>query len=155
MKSFFAIFIIVFLSFTIKAQTGQKNEVTFCDLVDNPEKYAGKEVIVKATYQYGFELSAIYCLKCIEKKAWVELDDSFKKFSKSKYRKLIKENGDRGRTVNVVFSGTLLYGGGFGHLGIYPYGFIAKSIITGEIVADNGLNPHALSLEEQQKICRN
>lgn len=128
-------------------------EVSFCDLIENAEKYKDKEVTVKATYKYGFEHAELYCLGC-EDQAWVEFDESFKNHSKSKYLKKIKSNGDQGRTVNVEVVGTLFSGGGFGHLGFYPYLFVVKSLKNAEVVANVGLNPHALSNEEQKKICQ-
>jgi len=161
MKIIYTLIFIFLLCFVVKAQTSKQatkekseTEISFCDLIKNSEKYKDKEVSVRATYRYSFEHAELYCLECVENKAWVEFDESFKKYSKSKYTKKIKNNGFRGRTVNVEVVGTLLSGGGFGHFGIYPYKFVVKSLKMAEIVSDIGADPNALSKEEQKKLCQ-
>jgi len=53
-----------------------QTQVSFCDLLRNPDTYDGKEVTVRATYRYGFERQQLYCLECIDKgRAWLELPD--------------------------------------------------------------------------------
>lgn len=127
--------------------------VDFCDLIKDPDKYEGRTVTVRATYIYGFELSSLYCVNCIEKPVWVEFDDSFKENTNSKYRKSVGDNGSVGRTVNVEAVG-ILRSGGFGHMSAYDFMFMIEKINSAEIVANKGVGYSALSTHEQEKVCQ-
>src|SRR5258708_16468827 len=70
--------IVVVLGLFLSVSALPEPQVTFCELVRNPELYNGKEVTVRATYKYGFEWQMLYCLDCLDKgKAWLELPIDF------------------------------------------------------------------------------
>src|SRR5437867_2979135 len=73
--------IVIVLGFFLSVSARPELQVTFCELVRNPELYNGKEATVRVTYKYGFEWQMLYCLDCLDKgKAWLEfpidLDDA-------------------------------------------------------------------------------
>src|SRR6266853_6576976 len=51
--------------------------VSYCELIRNPNLYAEKLVRVKATWEYGFEMSDLYDPECLGKDhaAWIEMAD--------------------------------------------------------------------------------
>ena len=160
MTKVFGMILILFISIAGRAQhsevarKGKPEVVSFCVLMSDSEKYRDKEVRIKATYRYGFEIAELYCLGCDKTHAWVELDEDYKEHSKSRYVRMIKSNGFQGRTVNVEVIGTLVSGSGFGHFGRLPFKFVVKSLVKAEIIADTGPEPHALSQKERKKLCR-
>src|SRR5215470_4199764 len=97
-----------------------QSQVTFCDLVRNPELYNGKEVTVRATYKYGFEWQQLYCLECLDKgRAWLELPDDLDDASVKALKRAPKEAG----IVNVTVQGIFVSGGHYGHENGYRYKF--------------------------------
>jgi hypothetical protein len=51
-----------------------ETDVSFCELVKNPQLYNGKKVTVRATYKYGYEWQYLYCLTCLDRgKVWLEI----------------------------------------------------------------------------------
>ena len=113
--------------------------VAYCDLVNNPEKYDGKEVTVRATYRYGFEWQEIFCLECRKVgKTWLEFDDDAAAQYKAALKKFPKHQG----TVNAVFAGIFQSSKGpFGDGG-YRFRFVVKGINSEEfsLKADGILN---------------
>lgn len=160
MKTVTTLILLLFLGVHVVAQTkgsffGCKSVVNYCNLVDTPDKFNQREIILSATYRYGFEQSELYCLGCEDSgSTWVEFDESFKKSTKSKYRKMVRKNGFRGRTVNVEAIGIFYSGGGYGD-GSYSNKFVIKSLRKAEIVADSGLLPKVLSVEQRARVCNN
>jgi hypothetical protein len=59
--------VVIVLGFILSVSASPKPQVTFCELVSNPELYNGKVVTVRATYKYGFEWQMLYCLDCLDK----------------------------------------------------------------------------------------
>jgi len=102
--------------------------VTFCDLMQNPEKYNDKEVTVRATYRFGYEWSYLYCLGCLDQgRAGLELPpnyDGLDKASQRALKRLPKSAGIANITVRGVFEGP----GTFGHQGGYRYKFAVKEV---------------------------
>jgi hypothetical protein len=124
--------------------------VTYCDLVKNPERYDGKEVIVRAAYRYGFEWQEMFCLECREiGKTWLELDDDITPTSKAALRKAPKNEG----TINAVFSGTFHSSKGPYGDGGYRFKFVVKTISQVEVVYKDGRVPDELPLDAQKKLC--
>lgn len=118
--------------------------VAFCDLVRNPEKYNGKEVIVRATYRYGFEWSQLYCLDCLDQdKAWLEMPVDSDNTTDRSLKKLPKGAG----IVNLTVQGVFVSGGTFGHLNAYRYKIEAYKI-KDVAVLQNGMKPP----EEEAKV---
>lgn len=98
----------------------------FCDLLNDPEKYNGKVVTVRATYQYWFEASYLYCLGC-EKggRVWLQLPFYFDdKSSEIEFNKA----PDGAGIVNVTVTGRFEYGGTYGHLNGYRYQLTVKKV---------------------------
>jgi hypothetical protein len=102
--------------------------VTFCDLVHDPNKYAGKEVTVRASYKFGFEWSYLYCLSCLEEgKPWLELPLHFDDLDRTT-RKAIQHLPEYAGTVNLTVSGVLVGPGAYGHMNGYRYEFKARTV---------------------------
>src|SRR4030095_6354510 len=159
-RTAFASVALVFAALTTSGQpTGRSQAnrapvvLSFCDLVENANRYVGQKVQIQATYMYGFEVAELYCLRCVETKVWVEFDDAFEKYSNSRERNRIKPNGDVGRTVNISAVG-VLYAGGFGHLGVYPLKFVITSLKRADVIANQELPPQSLSVEQRKKLCK-
>jgi hypothetical protein len=122
------VLLILFLS---QAVAGSDTKVSFCDLVQNPEKFNGKEVTVRATYRYGFEWEQLYCLDCLDKgKAWLEIPADIDDASEKAMKQAPKGAG----IVNLTIQGTFMSGGTYGHLNGYRYQFVAKEISNVAVV---------------------
>jgi hypothetical protein len=117
---------------------------TLCDLLRNPEKYAGKEVTVRATWRYGFEWSQFYCIDCAPKEmTWLEVSSELDDASNRALKRIPKGAG----IVNITVEGTFQSGGHYGHLDGYPNQFIARKISNIAIVS-KGMRP----LAEEQEV---
>jgi len=115
--------IIVF--FVLTGRINPQSPVTFCDLVRNPDKYNGKEVIVRATYRYGFEWSELYCLDCLDQgKTWLDRTVDLEDTSARSLKKMPKGAG----IVNLTVQGVFVSGGAFGHENGYHYKIVAHKI---------------------------
>jgi hypothetical protein len=130
-------------------QTRKMVSISYCDLLNNPELYDGKEVTVRATYRYGFEWSEIFCIKCrASGKTWLEVGDVTQK-SKKILKKLPKDDG----TVNAAFTGTFQSSKGpFGDGG-YRFRFLLKEISETEVVTKSGADPEKLPEGLRRKLC--
>jgi hypothetical protein len=92
---------ILSISTAVLAQSKRRPDdietVSFCDLINNAERYDKKVVRVRAIYAVGLETSRVYIPGC-DKATWAEVDSGVKKASDSKalknFRRLTK-----GRTV--------------------------------------------------------
>jgi hypothetical protein len=131
-------------------------DVSLCDLLTNPQEFADKLVRVKATYRYGFEWSDLYCSDCESPgDVWVDFTEGFEGESKKKYRKKLNENGEVGRTVNVIFVGKFYSGGHYGHMSGYPYKFIAQRVENAKIIYKDSPSPEFLPNEvKTQTYCQ-
>ena len=121
--------------------------ITFCEMIQRPEAYDNKTVRVKAIYRFGFEWSELYSIDCWsrENRTWVDFDESFESNSDSKLTKKVEGNGDKGRTVAVVFVGKFHgSGGGYGHLSIYKYKFQVNRVEKADIILNDSPVPTAL-----------
>jgi len=131
--------IIVF--FALAGGVLPQSSVTFCDLVRDPKKYNGKEVIVRATYRYGFEWSQLYCLDCLDKgKAWLSFSD-LDEASESSIRRFPKSG-----IINLTVRGVFASGHTYGHLNGYRYQIVADRISDVKVI-QKGMK----SREEEEK----
>lgn len=124
--------------------SSSQNSVTFCDLVRNPDKYNGQEVVVRATYRYGYEWQQLYCLDCKDKgKAWLEVPFALDDAAIRPLKRAPKGAG----IVNLTVQATFVSGGHhFGHMGMYPFELVARKI-TDVAVVSKGMKP----LAEEEK----
>lgn len=147
-------FFVLVLVFSVLAQkeNGSKDQiqtVSFCEVLKNPQNFDQKSIRIKAIYRYGFEWSELYCLDCRDKGlVWLDFEDSFDSLTKSKVRKNIKWS-EKGRTVNIIAIGKFYTNGKFGHLGGYPYKFVAEYIESAEVILKD--SPVVLPGEVRQK----
>lgn len=151
----FSILWLILLPFLWQAALGQENNnlmtVKYCELVKSPEKYDGKEIIVHATYRYGFEWQEMFCLGCRDKgKTWLEIDeDNITKKSKKVLKKFPKDIG----TINALFTG--IFESSKGHFGDggYRFRFVVKEISRAELVTKSGADPGSLPDAIRKKVC--
>ncbi len=140
------------LCYGVLAQETGSNPITveYCALVENPEKYDGIEVTVRATYRYGFEWQEIFCVDCRDKgKTWLEIDDDLAPESIKILKRLPKDDG----TVNALFTGIFQSSKGpYGANG-YRFGFILKRITQVVFVSKNGGDPDQLPADARRKVC--
>jgi hypothetical protein len=131
------------LSLFLAVSGHPETQVTFCELVRNPELYNGKEVTVRATYKYGIEWQMLYCLDCLDKgKAWLELPYDLADSSVKALKRAPKGAG----TVNITVQGVFMSRGHYGHLGGYPYQFVAHKVSNVAVII-KGMKP----LAEEEK----
>lgn len=126
---FIAILVLCFLSFELKAQTTQKEDIptlTYSELIQNKDLYVGKTVRVKAFHIYGFEWSFLCDSGCKERRSetWVEFEDELCKGSK---RKLKKGSDNFDNKAEVIYVGKLS-NGNFGHFGAYEFQFTVSCV---------------------------
>jgi hypothetical protein len=131
--------ILAFLLFVPSSHS--QDSVSFCDLFRNPAKYDGKEVIVRATWRYGFEWSQFYCIDCSTKEmTWLEISPDLDEES-SRVLKHIPKAG----IVNITVKGVFQSKGHFGHLNGYPNQFIARKVSNAVVVSK-----HMKSLTDEE-----
>ena len=119
--------IILSLLFAAKAGTSETPvfRIDFCELLRNPAQYNGKEVTVRATHQYGFEWSTLYCLSCLDKgKAWLDFSDNIDEKSETALKSAPKGAG----IINLTATGMFMSGAAYGHMGGYHYRFVARRV---------------------------
>lgn len=122
----------------------------FCDLIGNPEKYDGKEVVVSATYRYGFEWQEIFCMECRKiGRTWLEFDDDLAIQSKRELKKFPKNQG----TVNAVFTGTFQSSKGPYGDGGYRYQLRVREVSHPRIVSKSGWAPEHLPPNVRKLVC--
>ena len=105
--------------------TAQKRveRIDFCELLNHPELYDRKEVTVRATHQYGFEWSTLYCLTCLDKgKAWLDFSEDMDDASRQALQSAPKGAG----IINLTVTGSFDAGRGYGHMGAYRYKFVVR-----------------------------
>ena len=97
--------------------------LSYCDLLKSHSRYDGKLVRVKASWQFGFEVSSLSGSECPEQpKAWLEFVDDNEACPKSKENRDAPGKQDREADVTVV--GRLYGPARYGHLGAYEYKFV-------------------------------
>jgi hypothetical protein len=98
--------------------------IDFCEVLKDPRQYSGREITVRATYEYWFEVSNLYCLSCLDRgKTWLSISSDLDRDSENEWRKA-PESG----LVNLTVTGELLTGGTFGHLNGYQHEFAATKV---------------------------
>jgi len=109
-----------------------ESPVAFCDLMKDPQKYDGKEVTVRATWRYGFEWSDLYCIDCSPRNnlTWLKFSDDLDEGSE----KALKHTPKGAAIVNLTIVGTFRSSGRFGHMGSYPYEFLATKVSRIKVV---------------------
>jgi hypothetical protein len=146
MKLYSSIIVLLLSLFTVLAQNNKSIEssdiptITFCDLIQNPELYHGKEIRFRAKYLANFEVAAFGDANCTtkENRTWAEFDGiSIKATSKPEiYRKLEeqilcgrcgvdKDWRETEMLVTGIFDGSDT---GHGRLGKYRFMVTVKSI---------------------------
>ena len=135
--------IVIVLGFFLSVSARPEPQVTFCELVRNPELYNGKEATVRATYKYGFEWQMLYCLDCLDNgKAWLELPIDLDDASVNALKRAPKGAG----TVNLTVHGVFMSGAHYGHESMYRYKFVAHKV-SNVVVVIKGMK----TLEEEQQ----
>lgn len=105
---------------------GAAQEVSYCDLVKEPQHFAGKRVRVRAIYKYGFEIQRLDSPDCClvhGAKIWVEMESGLEGDSSKLYRKFPEGMG----LALATFEGTFESGGPYGDGG-YRLKFTVASI---------------------------
>lgn len=111
--------------------------VSLCDLVRSPRDFDQKRVRIQATYRYGFEWSELYCEDCLDVGlVWLDFDTAFDESTDKKTRSRIKWS-EKGRTVNITAVGKFYAVGKFGHLGGYPFKFVAEYFERAEVILND------------------
>src|SRR5262249_35722760 len=103
--------------------------VSYCQLFRNADQYPlRKPVRIAATWTYGFEWTYLSSRDCLEQpKAWVEFVDDEKLCSASKPN-LKKMTDGFDNKADVIVTGELHDGGGYGHMGAYRYKFVVTCL---------------------------
>jgi hypothetical protein len=93
----------------------QQKDVTYCELMDDPSRFVGQSIRIRAIYRYGFEVSNLEAPACCERalKIWVELPSDVDRQSKKWLKKLPKGTG----VALVMFVGTFQAGESYGTFG--------------------------------------
>jgi hypothetical protein len=108
----------VIFSAVVAVSGHSETQVSFCDLVKNPEHYNGNEVTVRATYRYGFEWQYLYCLSCPDSgKVWLEIADDLDDASVKALKRAPKGAG----TINLTVHGVFMSGRRYGHENGYQF----------------------------------
>src|SRR5437588_7666904 len=101
--------------------------IPFCELVRNPKIYDGKLVRVRAIFSSNFEKSVLSAPDCPAEATWLHVPDSYASCTKRKVQKKF-EDAPWGQGRDVVIVGRLESKGSYGHLGMYPYRFVATCV---------------------------
>ena len=130
------------------ADDARSTEVALCEVVKNPRQYDGKEITIRATWRYGFEVSDLYCYACWQEcSVWVEFQSDLKG-----KRRL---PGGKTGTVNVAFRGIFIAGDGrHGHLNGYRYKFEVSEVLAARRVTKSYELPSALPPAVRRSICQ-
>ena len=124
MNSVFHVATVVIFVFWELSNLQAQTLVKFCDLLKNPDKYSGQKTKIRATYQYGYEWSYLYCLDCRERKVWLDFSTDLDDASQKALKHIPKGAG----LVNVTLNGVFVGPGSYGHLNGYRYRFTAEKV---------------------------
>ena len=152
--SFFRLFLgIAFLCGAACSCFGQESippRVSFCELLNNPERYNMKEVTVRATYKYGYEWSYLYCLTCVDKgRVWLEFPFNLD----ASATKALKRGPKGAGTINVTVQGTFIKCGSCGHQGGYPFKFVGTKASDVAVVIKGMKSRDEEQTAEKQWAC--
>jgi len=92
---------------------GSSQDVSYCDLAQNPSAFSGKRIHVRAVYRYSFEMQRLEAPACCPEavpKIWVEINATLEGTSRKLFHKFPKGEG----LVLVTFTGTFESGGTYG-----------------------------------------
>jgi hypothetical protein len=122
-------------------------QVKFCDLVSNPDSFNEKEVTIRATYIFAFEVEHLYCLDCLEKgRVWLEIPDDLDKRS----MKVLKQAPKGAGTVNLMVQGVFVTGGSYGPGNFYRHKIVAHKIMD-LVVLVKGMKPLKYKQEQEAR----
>ena len=124
--------------------------VKFCDLLRNPQKYAGEQVKVRASWEYGFEWTYLFCFDCEDSgRAWLDFSDDLDRSSE----KVLKHKPKGAALVNITLVGTLVGPGTYGHMGGYRYKFTATKAETIRVILKGMHSPEEEKAAAKRKPC--
>jgi hypothetical protein len=110
--------------------------VSYCALLKSPNLYGGKLLRVKASWQFGFEVTFLHDSQCPDQpKAWLEFVDDKDACPRSKENINAPGKNDTGADVTVV--GRLFGPGRYGHLGAYEFKFVVVCMEEIKITTSN------------------
>jgi hypothetical protein len=131
------------------ASADRPETVAFCDLVNLRIGYPWKKVLVRAVYRVGFEWSELYSLRCPgAPMVWIDFSDDWKSQTQ---RSMRKEMNKGEGTYGVTFVGKL-FGGGFGHMGVYPIKLEVTSVEAAKRLGKQSYHPGALTPELRHRV---
>lgn len=121
-------------------------DISFCELLKNPEQYNGKEVTVRATWRYGYEWSDFYCLDCLDQgKTWLQVPSNLDDASTKALRRIPKAG-----IVNITVRGIFMSNGHFGHLNGYPYQLVTQRVSNAAVIL-SGMKDAAQEKQAEKK----
>jgi hypothetical protein len=130
------VFLVLLSVGVASSSAGAKQTVSLCELLNNPQKYNGTEVVVRATYGYWFETSELRCLPCRDKgRVWLELSNDVDETSEKALKKAPPEG-----VINVTVQGIFSSGGTYGHLNGYRHQ-IRATRVSDIVVLLKGMKP--------------
>jgi hypothetical protein len=121
--------------------------MTFCELIQHPEKYNGQLVKVRATWIYGYEWTYLHCLDC-DAQVWLETEQLDEE-SKKAIKHMPKWTG----IVNVDVEGVFETGRTFGHMNGYKYQLKAEKIANPTVLSKGTKAPEKEREIERQFAC--
>ena len=126
--------------------------VSFCQLLQSPEKFEQQLVRVKAIFRRGFEKSEFYSLKCpTDKHVWVSGGTNTKCPNAGRLDETNFDGGER--TVGVVVVGKLTgTKGNYGHLGAADYEFTIDCVERYEVLDRKSNAVQILTAEQLRKV---
>ncbi len=126
-------------------------KVSYCELVGSPEKYNGKKVYVRATYDRQFELSALRCIGSGERTfTWVDFPPYLDAIDRLSRRELKRWPGVG--QVTADFCGQFESGGHYGHMG-FPFLLRVESVKDGVVVTNRLILDEKLPASARKKLC--
>ncbi len=133
----------------VRSLAAKPESISFCEL-RNTQLGLAKDVRIRAIYRVGFEWAELYSLKCTDAPGvWVDFSDDWESRTKRAMRKEI-EKGEG--TYLVVFTGKLLKGNGFGHMGAYPMRLEVESVESAKRIGKQSYSANALTSDMRQQI---
>jgi hypothetical protein len=115
-----------------------------------PDAYRGREVVVTAGYNWGFEWMQ---LTCFDKRgaAWVQFDPELIGGSKLRFGKSAFDNVAKVRVRGVLQGGDQNH---FGHLGGWQYQFTVREILSAKLIWKLHGNSGAIPEQVKLSACR-
>lgn len=139
--------VVVFMTFSFgfsQAKNQEQSEiptVSFCELTNNPEKYADKIIRTEESYIVWWESSYLYSETCIDNKQKIHnvtdceaTDEKCLKDFSAEWKKLepyMRSKKSKYQTtfrVKAVFVGRFVGPGTYGHLGSFEYEFRVQKV---------------------------